>query len=112
MSIFSCNEEEKIEGPSAPSELISQQDIIPIIIDLQILESHYHRTFSRPDTYKDALDSASSFVFENHGVSKQNFEESYQYYAFDINKIYSIYEATLDSINIQITEAGQIQQVD
>lgn len=95
-----------------PSDLISEQDIIPIIIDLQILESHYHRTFSRPDTYKESLDSASTFVFKNHGVTKTKFEESYAYYAFDINKIYSIYEAALDSINIQITEAGQIQPVD
>ena len=100
------------EGPETPENLIDKDKLIPLIIDLQILESHYHRTYSRPDVYSEALDSASSFVFADHGVTKKNFEESYSFYAFDIENMYYIYETTLDSINAQISEAGQIQQID
>lgn len=112
LSLFSCGQEVKDNGPEKPNNLISQEAIIPIIIDLQLLESHYHRTYSRPDVYHGALDSASAIVFADHGVDKVQFEESYAYYAFDIETMYLIYEATLDSINTQISEVGQIQQID
>lgn len=112
MALFSCNQDSKQDGPVKPDNLISDEAIIPIIIELQVLESHYHRNFSRADLYKASLDSASYFVFEKHGVNKEQFERSYSYYSFDIDRMYTIYEATLDSINAQISETGQVQQID
>lgn len=95
--------EEAVERP-VPENLIAEQHLIPLIIDLQILESHYHRKYSRPDVYKNALDSACFYVYEKHGVSRSQFESSYDYYAEDPEHMFKIYEATLDTINFRITE--------
>jgi hypothetical protein len=87
-----------------PDDLISEAELIPVIIDLQLLESHYHRNYSRPDVYKTALDSASALVFDQYNISKFNFESSYDYYAYDASHMYFIYEAVLDTINLRISE--------
>ena len=105
LSLFSCSEEVKEEAP--PIDIISEVDIIPIIIDLQMLESHYQRMYSRPDVFKDALDSASNIVFEDRSVTRNRFETSYDYYASKPDILFSIYEATLDTLNQRITERSQ-----
>ena len=103
--ILSCERGGQIAD--RPDDLISSTEIIPLIIDLQVLESHYQRTYQRPNLYKTALESASLIVFEKHHTSKEQFERSYKYYAMDVTTMYMIYEAALDSINLRVTE-GQL----
>jgi hypothetical protein len=99
---FSCSGEDS--GMNAPANLIPSDKMIPLIVDLQILESHFQRTFNRPDLYKDALDSSSLLIFEKHKVSRSQFDSSYSFYASDAHVIYKIYEAALDSLNFAIIE--------
>ena len=98
-----ASNEEKVEERKAPPRLIPEENMIPIIIDLQLIESHYHRKFLRPDAYKEALDSASYFVFEEHGVTRGQFDSSFTYYSYDVDKMYKIYETALDTLNIRIS---------
>ncbi|OIQ37769.1 MAG: hypothetical protein BM555_00085 [Crocinitomix sp. MedPE-SWsnd] len=91
----------------APDNLISEAAMIPLIIDLQMLESHYQRMYSRPDVFKDALDSASNIVFEDQSVSRKQFEESYDYYASQPEVLFTIYEATLDTLNQRVSDRQQ-----
>jgi len=88
----------------APDNLISADKMISLIIDLQILETHYNRQFQQPQLYKNALDSASEFVFEKHSVTKSQFDSSYTFYSFEPTTIYGIYEAALDSINFRLSQ--------
>ncbi|MEX1000717.1 MAG: DUF4296 domain-containing protein [Crocinitomicaceae bacterium] len=83
---------------------MEEEELIPVIIDLQVLESHYHRKFQRPNAYKVALDSASYFIFEKHGITQEVFESNYTYYSFDVDEMYRIYETVLDSINLRVSE--------
>ncbi|MBD3638107.1 MAG: DUF4296 domain-containing protein [Crocinitomicaceae bacterium] len=83
--------------------------MIPVIIDLQILESHYQRNFQRPNLYQDALDSASYFVFEKHGVEKEQFHSSFTYYSLDLPSMYLLLETTLDSINVRVANKNIVQ---
>lgn len=87
-----------------PEDLISHEKMIPLIIDLQILESHYQKRYQRANLYKDALDSASYFVFEKYDVSKDQFKRSYEYYCMDVNKMYLLLETTLDSVNNRVNQ--------
>ena len=100
MALASCSESETNDSLEAPSDLIPEHEIMGIIIDLQILESHYQVRYQRPDVYKNALDSASYYVYERHGVTEDQYLRSYDYYAFNMDKMFLLYEATLDSVNI------------
>ncbi|MBL7897281.1 MAG: DUF4296 domain-containing protein [Crocinitomicaceae bacterium] len=99
--MFSCRAE---ESHVAPSNLIPADKMISLIIDLQILETHYSRLFQQPQNYRTALDSASTFVFKKHLVTKPQFDSSFTYYSHESNTIYGIYEAALDSINFRLSQ--------
>jgi glutathionyl-hydroquinone reductase len=105
LGFIACSEE--VEERPVPVGLISETDIIPIIIDVQLLESHYQRLYSRPDAYKGALDSASNIAFENNGVTRAQFADSYDYYSQDAEGMFYLYEATLDTINQRIADRQQ-----
>ena len=85
-----------------PTGVLEKEEIIPLIVDLQILESHFQRQFARIDLYRDALDSSSVSIFENHEISKETFESSIDYYSSTPDSLYSIYEAALDSIKFRL----------
>jgi len=91
-----------------PEAIMEKEEIIPIIVDLQILESHFQRQFSRVDLYRDALDSSSASVFKQHGVSKGEFSSSLDYYAGIPDTLFTIYEAALDSIKFRMNQRSTI----
>jgi hypothetical protein len=85
-----------------PANLIKKDKLISLIVDLQILESHFQRQFSRVDLYRDALDSSSSLIYQTHNITKNEFKESVDYYAAYPDSLFIIYEAALDTISYRI----------
>ena len=63
-----------------PDVFLDKEELIDVIVDLQILESHYHTTYQRSNVYANALDSASFFIFEDHHISKDIFKSNLDYY--------------------------------
>lgn len=94
-----CEQESEI-----PKDLISTEEIIPLIVDIQILEEHYHSLYARPDLYMKALDSASGYVFLKHDVSKKQFDNSISYYSQNNDTLAAIYEAAFDTVTNRIHE--------
>ena len=90
--VLSCGSDSSIE----------KIDMIDLVVDVQILESHYHNLYQRENVYANALDSATFFIFEDHGVTKENFKENLDYYSLQPDTLFSIYEAALDTINNRI----------
>jgi hypothetical protein len=84
-----------------PDNVLQREVFIPVLVDLQILESHFQRQFARIDLYRDALDSSSRFIFEDHGVTKDMFTATVNYYATQPDTLFVIYEAALDSIKFR-----------
>lgn len=101
--VVSCSEEAAVE---TPANLIPSEKMIPILVDLQILESHFQRLYQRPEFYRASLDSSSNLIFDKYQVSRGAFDSSYTYYAQDVHTIYQIYEAALDSINFSLSQPG------
>ncbi|NOQ73922.1 MAG: DUF4296 domain-containing protein [Crocinitomix sp.] len=85
-----------------PADILEREALIPVLVDLQILESHYQRQFARVDLYRDALDSSSLSIFADHGISKDQFTTSLDYYSTQPDTLFIIYEAALDSIKFRM----------
>lgn len=97
---FSCsNQQEKIKSPD---NLLSKQELIDLIIDVQLLESHYHSMYQRPEIYANALDSATYYVFKKHHTTKQIYKDNLLYWTNQPDSLYLIYEAALDTVNNRI----------
>lgn len=97
--VLSCGSDSSIKKPNV---FIEKIDMIDLVVDVQILESHYHNLYQRENVYANALDSATFFIFEDHGVTKENFKENLDYYSLQPDTLFSIYEAALDTINNRI----------
>ena len=97
--ITSCNSNDVV---SKPNTYLNKKDMISVIVDVQILESHYHNKFQRPNVYANALDSATLTVFKNHNITKQIFKDNLTFYAINQDSLYKMYEAALDTINNKI----------
>ena len=90
-----------------PDVFLEKEELIDVIVDLQILESHYHSVYQRSNVYANALDSASFFIFEDHNISKEIFKNNLDYYFSDQDTLFSIYESALDTINNRINSTIQ-----
>ena len=104
LSIFflSCSE----DVSETPDYLIEKEKFIQVIVDVHLLEEYYHRLYVHEEAYKEALDSATYFVFEDYGVNKEKFEKSLDYYSSKPDSLFSIYEAALDTINFRINTSS------
>jgi len=91
-----------------PADVMEKEDMIPLIVDLQILESHFQRQFGRVDLFKSALDSSSESIFVDHGVDRVIYEKSLNFYAENPDTLYVIYEAALDTINFSLDRMNSI----
>lgn len=85
-----------------PEGILKKEELIPVIVDLQILESHFQRNFARIDLYRDALDSSSASVFTDRGITKEMYTASIKYYAEEPDTLFLIYEAALDTLNFRL----------
>jgi hypothetical protein len=101
IALFSCSGETQTVRPG---DLIPTEKMIPLIVDLQVLESYYEKAYVIPAQFRDQLDSSSMLLFEDYGVTKDQFDRSYSFYATDAVTIYALYEAALDSINFRINQ--------
>lgn len=97
--LMSCVSEEVVKKPEV---FLSQEELIDVIVDVQILESYYHNIYQRPNVYANALDSATYFIFEDHKITKSIFHENLDYYVTQPDTLFSIYESALDTINNRI----------
>jgi len=88
-----------------PDNLILKKDLISIIIELETVEAYFEQVHKRPLLYKDALDSSCLVVLQKYGVTKPQLESSIDYYSFYPDSIFSIYEATLDTVNNMVNSA-------
>ena len=95
----SCNTDDVV---SKPNTFLNKEDMISVIVDVQILESHYHNKFQRPNVYANALDSATLSIFKDHKITKQIFKENLTFYAINQDSLYNMYESALDTINNKI----------
>lgn len=99
-----CTQE---SGEEIPENLIPQNQMIPIMVDLQVLESHFQLNYGHAAGFKHALDSSSQLIFQGHGVTREQFESSFDYYAADANRIQPLYVAALDSINFALSALSE-----
>jgi len=104
--ILGCESKQPIEQPSI---LLNKSQLIGVIVDVQILESHYNNMFQRKQVYANALDSATYFVFENHNINKSIFKENLKYYSHQPDTLFGIYESALDTINNRINSGVKKQ---
>ena len=106
--LFACESGE--EEVNKPKRLLEKSTFVSLMVDLHVLEAHFHRLYLRPQMYVASLDSSSRLLFDKYDVTKDEFNENLNYYSAMPDTIYTIYESALDTINQRVAKGNVINQ--
>ncbi|MGN6645084.1 MAG: DUF4296 domain-containing protein [Cytophaga sp.] len=99
--LLSCTSAPDAALDQKPADLLSEKEMVGILIDVHITESALSlKNFNRDSSlvlyayYKDE-------IFKEHHVTEQQFKDSYDYYSKHSDELNHIYEIVVDSISIK-----------
>ena len=95
----SCKED---QTELKPSVFLEKEEMVDVLVDVQMLEAHYHNKYQRPNVYANALDSATYIVLKRHNITKKIFKDNLIFYAQIPDTLFVLYEIALDTINNRI----------
>ena len=91
--ILSCGDsEQEAEG------IIEKEKMIELLTDVQLLEATAVFVKNKQATFE--LDEAYVWIFDEYGVTEEQFKKSVEYYAYDAK----VYEEMYDQVIINISE--------
>ncbi|MFN0031392.1 MAG: DUF4296 domain-containing protein [Flavobacteriales bacterium] len=76
MLFFACSDAQV----QAPANLIEQNKFVEVLVDVRLLEGSYSAKVQRPDTIRSKMTGYYQTLFDKHGISKEQFVSSYNYY--------------------------------
>jgi len=70
-----------------------------LLADVQVLESSYTNFYQREDTSRKQMSSYYQQVFDRHGVTKEQFETTIQWYAAHPEEMEKVYGEVSDLLS-------------
>ena len=98
----SCSEE--IQRAEKPSDLLPREKMVKVIEDLTKLESHIQNKYKVITDYHQVMINSGDSLLKQHGISREQFERSMDYYGTHHKEMESIYEEALNSLNKELGE--------
>ena len=84
-----------------PAGLLEPGQLTSILADIHILESRVEAMQLHPDTAQVYFKRRQEDVFKKHGISKKQFDRTYDYYLEDLVNLDKIYEALVDTLSMR-----------
>jgi len=66
---------------NVPADVLPLAQMVPLVEEITLLETHYQSKYGVPSEYKGALDQSVQDILKKAGCSKAKFEKSLKYYA-------------------------------
>lgn len=84
-----------------PADLISEEEMIDVLIDVHITESALSlKNFHRDSSLK-LFTYYKADIFKEHQISEKQFQESFDYYARHSKQFDHMYEVVIDSLKVK-----------
>lgn len=98
----SCN-----DAGMAPEDLIPPQEMAYIIKDMVLLEATYNTRLIRVKNKSELMKNYSSEILNEHSITKENFDSSYDYYVEHSEEFEEILELVFEELNKMETETSK-----
>ena len=86
-------------SPEEPQDLIGKEKMIEVMTDVHLLESKINLVPIVPkDSGQLIYNHYESLLFEEHKITKAQYELSFNYYLDNPNEFQKIYDAVVDSL--------------
>ncbi len=103
---------------TAPSGILSDEEMAPVLSDMQIAYAGIDHTIPNPREHNKRYDEMNQAILKKHGVEKEKFYESYQWYqarpeAMDslFQQVLRILEKEMQDIQVQGQGAAAPQKM-
>lgn len=97
-ALVACGEKSELK-PAIDSE-----KFVGVLTDVRILEGYYSVRYERVDSSRGKINAYYNEVFARHGITKEQFESTMNYYASHPNEMTAIEEQVADSLSALIAE--------
>jgi hypothetical protein len=94
--LFSCGGKTEEEQPE---NLIKKELFTEMILELQLIEAHLNEVRVDQSVIRDSANNFFQEIFEKHGTSFEDFDNTMNYYASQPEKLQGIYDAVLESLS-------------
>ena len=81
-----------------PSTVLSSKAMIPIMVDVHVVEGARNGALILGDT--NGIEDYYAKIYEKHQITEQQFKEGFAFYSSHPDIFIPIYEAVLDSLKI------------
>lgn len=78
--------------------LIPESKMVRILADLHLAEAQVESTVAYPDTALMAFGKLQKEIWEKHGITEEEFRETYNYYTLNIKEMDRLYEIITDTL--------------
>lgn len=103
--VFSC---QKPADSEKPKDLLGEQQMINVLVDLHMADAYLN--YPRQDNAKPyEPEGFYKKVFEKNHTTKEGFKNSLKYYGKNPAKIDSLYDQTIEKLNILKATIGKIE---
>jgi len=90
------------KGPDEmPTGIIPESQMVSVLIDVYLLESRVENIKLKRDSAKILYDIGFERTLEKHGISDSLYKGSMGYYIEKPDKLATIFETVLDSLNLK-----------
>ena len=108
ITLISCTGNDDKEH--IPQNIISKEEMVPLIVDMQLIEGANSTKFFQGDTGRTNYALMYNTIFEKHNVEKRQFDSSMSYYTLHSVEMEAIYDQVIEELmKIEATETASDQ---
>lgn len=107
LGLFSCNAPDQAKGPA---DLIGREQFVEILKDVRLLEGAYTTRYAKIDSSAFKIDSYYLKLFSDHGIDRNRFLTSYEFYTSDLELMMAIEDDVIAKLTIMQTAQDSINR--
>lgn len=88
--------------PDKPT--LDENKMVSVLTDVRVLEGYYSARFERVDSSGGKMNAWYNELFTKHGITKDQFTQSYAWYNMHPEQLRVIEERVLDTLNLLLTQ--------
>lgn len=95
--------------PPRPASVLEEDKMVEILVEVHMIEATLQRRLIRGSNPNYFGAQQYQLLFERHGISQVQFEESYAYYYQETKNMTEVYEKVLQELSRRESEIGNAQ---
>lgn len=100
--LFACSD--SITEVDIPKKLLKKEEMINLIKELSLIESHFELNFPGDPKINKTITSSGNLILKKYNINRQDFEKNIDYYGANQALMQEINAAVLDSLNKMMGE--------